>query len=145
LARDHSFGTIVLPVRTEVTLRPDGTPSTLFLGEDATLDGHLCRGKYPRGWVSSFFPNGRLRSCYVAKLETIDGIPCRAGSFWGEVTGGVVVVFHDNGRLQACRLAGDVTITGRTFRDGARIELDAAGVPVTTSAGGAQPTIGLAR
>jgi len=72
-------------------------------------------------------PDGRIEYCFLVADERIDGIPCRHGSFWGEVTGGVIVRFHDNGRLAACRLVADVTLAGQTFAKGKRISLDPEG------------------
>ena len=136
LAREHAFGPIVLPAESFVKLRPDGSPESVLLrtSTPAILDGHRCRGG-GGGYAASFHPNGRLSGCYLVADETVDGVPCRHGSFWGEKTGGVVVYFHDNGRLASCRLFADVTMGGKTYKKGDRVTLDPAGnvVPVDAS------------
>jgi hypothetical protein len=124
LDREHAFGPVVLPMNTQFTLRPDGTVKDVHLGSDATFDGHTCLGRGPGEWMTGFHPNGRLAYCFLAGDQTIDGVPCRHGSFWGEITGGVVVRLHDNGRLESCRLAADLTLQGRTIAGGERIRLD---------------------
>ena len=136
LDREHAFGPVTLPVNTQFCLRPDGSVKDVHLGADATFDGHACLGRGPGEWMTGFHPNGRLEYCFLVADATIDRVPCRHGSFWGEITGGVIVRFHDNGRLAACRLAADVTITGQTYAKGERIALDAEGevVPSGTSA-----------
>jgi hypothetical protein len=134
LARQHTFGGVVLPVNTQFYLRPDGTPKDVHLGSDTVIDGHNCLGRGPGQWMSGFHPNGRLEYCFLVADETIDRVPCRHGSFWGEITGGVIVRFHDNGRLAACRLTADVTLAGQTFAQGKRISFDPEGkvVPATS-------------
>ena len=136
LSREHAFGTVVLPANTQFYLRQDGSPKDVHLGKDTVLDGHRCLGRGPGEWMTGFHPNGRLQYCFLAADETIDGVPCRHGSFWGEITGGVIVRFHDNGRLAACRLTADVTLAGQTFKKGKRITLDADGnlAPATARA-----------
>ena len=127
LAREHAFGEILLPAQTQLYLRPDGSVRDAHLGKDTTFDGHVCLGRGPGEWMSGFHPNGRLSYCFLVRDETIDGVPCRHGSFWGEVTGGVIVKLHDNGRLASCRLAADITVAGKPFEKGARIWLDREG------------------
>ncbi|MCU0621906.1 MAG: hypothetical protein MUC69_10435 [Gemmatimonadales bacterium] len=129
LDREHAFGPVTLPVNTQFYLRPDGTVKDVHLGADATYDGHTCLGRGPGEWMTGFHPNGRLAYCFLVAGEAIDGVPCRRGSFWGEITGGVIVSLHDNGRLAACRLAADVTRTGQMFKKGKRITLDPEGNP----------------
>jgi len=127
LDREHAFGPVVLPVNTQFSLRPDGTVKDVHLGSDATFDGHACLGRGPGEWMTGFHPNGRLAYCFLVADETIDGVPCRRGTFWGELSGGVGVTLHENGRLATCRLAADLTLSGSTFEDGTRISLDPGG------------------
>jgi len=127
LDREHAFGPVVLPAATQFYLREDGTVKDVHLGRDAVLDGHACLGRGPGEWMAGFHPNGRLAYCFLVADETIDGVPCRRGSFWGEVTGGVGVSFHDNGRLATCRLTADATLEGKTVEKGTRISLDPEG------------------
>lgn len=134
LGREHAFGAVTLPANTQFTLREDGTVEDVHLGRDTVFDGHACLGRGPGEWMTGFHPNGRLRYCFLAADETIDGVPCRHGSFSGEITGGVIVRFHDNGRLLSCRLAADATIGGTRFGKGDRVALDPEGRIVATGA-----------
>jgi hypothetical protein len=127
LDREHAFGPVALPANTQFHLRPDGTVKDVHLGSDSTFDGHTCLGRGPGEWMTGFHPNGRLAYCFLAGDQVIDGVPCRRGSFWGELTGGVMVSFHDNGALATCRLAADVTIAGQSCGKGARVALDPEG------------------
>jgi hypothetical protein len=136
LSREHSFGSVTLPSNTQIRrFHPGMTPKDVHLGRDTVLDGHACLGRGPGEWMTGFHPDGRLEYCFLVADETIDGIPCRSGSFWGEITGGVIVKLHDNGRLAACRLAADVTIAGKTYAKGARIALDPVGNVVSAATG----------
>lgn len=128
LARDHAFAGVTLPANTQVRrFHQDLMPKDVHLGKDTVLDGHDCLGRGPGEWMAGFHPNGRLAYCFLSVDETIDGVPCRHGSFWGEITGGVGVSFHDDGRLESCRLAAGVTIAGQSYEKGARIALDREG------------------
>ncbi len=130
LEREHAFGPVVLPANTQFYLRPDGTVKDVHLGANSPYDSHACLGRGPGEWMTGFHPNGRLAYCFLVADETIDGVPCRHGSFWGEITGRVIVRFHDNGRLATCRLASDATIAGHHFEKGDRVTLGAEGEPV---------------
>ena len=128
LSREHAFGPLLLPANTQIRrFYEEGTPKDVHLGQDTVLDGHRCLGRGPGEWMAGFHPNGRLAFCFLVDSETIDGVPCTRGSFWGDLTGGVIVRFHDNGRLATCRLAADVTLAGQVVKKGKRIALDPEG------------------
>ena len=91
---------------------------------DTRLAGHVCKGTGYKGWSVRFHPNGSLQSCFLAGEETIQGVPCRKASFWGELTGGVQVTFHDNGSLESCSAARDIRIGSVAFEKRERVWLD---------------------
>jgi hypothetical protein len=131
LSEEHAFGGVVLPAHSQIRhFHADGSPKDVHLGRDTRYDGHLCRGEGPAGWMSGFTPEGRLAYCFLVERETIDGVVCERGTFWGEITGGVIVQFHPDGALKSCRLAEDARIGGETYRKGRRIDLDPSGAPV---------------
>jgi hypothetical protein len=136
LDREHAFGPVALPANTQFSLRPDGTVKDVHLGADTTFDGHTCLGSGPGEWMTGFHPNGRLAYCFLVRDETIDGVPCRHGSFWGEISGGVIVSFHDNGTLATCRLAAELTLQGRPLSRGKRVHLNPDGSPDLTKTHG---------
>ena len=96
--------------------------------QDTRLAGHVCKGTGYKGWSVRFHPSGSLQSCFLAGEETIQGVPCRKGSFWGELTGGVQVSFHDNGALESCSVARDSRIGTAVIHKRERVWLDLAGV-----------------
>lgn len=131
LSEEHDFGHVVLPANTQIRrFHPDGSPKDVHLGRPTRYDGHLVRGSGPGDWMAGFTPAGRLAYGFLTDRETIDGISCERGTFWGEITGGVIVQFHPDGKLKSCRLAAPAQIAGRAFRKGERIWLDEQGTPV---------------
>ena len=129
LAADADFFGHALPAGTFVTLTEAGQPRHAWLSRDTRLQGHLCKGTGRGGWSVAFYPSGRLSLCFLALEETIDGVPCRKGSFLGEISGGVSVEFYESGRLRACGAARDVTLGDRTYRPRQRVLLDPDGKP----------------
>lgn len=132
LSRGHTVSGLPLPAGTWVECRPDGTAAWCFLGKDAEIQGHLCRGGKGHGWITSFYPNGTLRGAYLARDEVIQEVPCARATFWREVTGGAFTYFDKSGRLRRCRIARNVTIRGVPFKQGDQIRLDENGNPVRT-------------
>jgi hypothetical protein len=131
LAHDDDVGGHSLPAGTWVILDAEGRLSRAWLSRDTRIGSMLCKGTGYKDWITEFHPDGALRMCFLAEPETIQGIPCRKGTFWGEVTGGVGVYFHEDGRLRSCGLARSVTIEGVRYRRWERIWLDPEGRPTT--------------
>lgn len=129
LANDADFYGHTLPAGSFVTLTEAGQPRHVWLSRDARIQGHLCKGTGRGGWSVALYPSGRLSLCFLALEETIDGVPCRKGSFWGEIRGGVSVEFYESGKLRACGAARDFTLGNRTYRSRQRVLLDPDGKP----------------
>jgi hypothetical protein len=130
LADDAVIAGHELRAGTWVVFRPDGRMRLAWLIEDTRVDGVLCKGSGYKEWVTTFHEDGSLATCYMPETTTIDGVPCRAGSIWGEVTGGVTVHFHPNGRLRSCALARATTIEGERHRAWSRVWFDETGALV---------------
>lgn len=128
IARDTTIGGHTLPTGTWIYLTQTGVLRRAWLRRDTLLQGHRCKGTGYKGWSVEFHPSARLSMCYLASEQLVDGVPCRAGSFWGEVTGGVKTWFHENGKLRSCSLASAHTHTGARYEARTRIELDPSGV-----------------
>ena len=132
LARDMTFGNgLTLAQGAQVGFDADLLPNRVFLPANTEFDGHMCIGTGSHDAMTNFHPNGRLRFCNLARIETIGGVPCQQSSFWIWVTqGGSGTYFHDNGALQSCLLADDVTVAGRVFKQKGHIKLDRDGAPI---------------
>ena len=124
LAGDAAVGGYALPSGSWVVLHPDGRLRLAWLSRDTRIGAVTCKGTGYKEWVTEFDDDGGLQRCFLPTTTTIQGIPCRAGSFFGEITGGVAVRFHPNGRLASCALARPTTIGGERYRTWRRVELD---------------------
>jgi hypothetical protein len=129
LAAESAVGGHTLPAQTWIHLTETGRLTSIWLPRNAAVQGYVCRGSGNRGWSVSFHPAGGLRTCYLAQEAVLDGVPCRKGSFWGEIRGDVSITLHANGRLASCSAARTFTIDARSYRKRERVFLDAEGRP----------------
>ena len=94
----------------------------VFLTENLKVQGVYCRGDKKHGYQTVFYPDGKLKLCWLAKDQIIHGIPCKKTTFWGEVfryfKGSARVEFYRNGKLKRCKLAKDFVIDGKTYKKG---------------------------
>jgi hypothetical protein len=127
LAEDDAVQGHAFPAQTWVHLRESGELDSVWLPRDAAVQGHLCRGTGNRGWSVSFYPEGGLRTCYLATEAVVQSVPCRKGSFWGEIRGGVYTRFHRNGNLETCSAARPFALDGTSYRKRERVWLDTEG------------------
>jgi hypothetical protein len=128
VARDTSFGEATVPAGSYIYLLDNGTPSYVFLSRNTTIHGHVCRG-VSHDLITSFYPGGQLKACWLAAEEEIQGVPCARTSFMSKMFGGnsVAAFFYDNGRLKSCRISRDVEIQGEKFKAGDHVFLDSQG------------------
>ena len=113
----------VLPAGSTVHLEPDGALRFVFLPADTEVQGHLCRG-HGHDWMTTFHTDGHLKLCWLARPETIDGVPCGQATIWAELFGGGAgTTFHPDGSLASCKLAADATVGGRAYEKGDRVDL----------------------
>ncbi|TFH00876.1 MAG: hypothetical protein E4H13_06300 [Calditrichales bacterium] len=97
------------------------------------IQGHLCRGE-GHEFMTAFYPNGQLKTAWLAQDETIQGIPCAKFKFLSAVLGWIEgsgkngsTVFYENGLLLYCELSENFTIEGRRFRRGDALRFDQEG------------------
>jgi hypothetical protein len=60
--------------------------------------------------MTFFYPSGKLRLCWLAEDQVVQGLPCMAAAgFWGTLFhyGGAGTSFHENGKLHSCTLSKD--------------------------------------
>jgi hypothetical protein len=128
LARDTGFGEALVPAGSYIYLLEDGTPSYVYLSRDTEIHGHSCRG-VSHDLMTSFYPGGQLKVCWLASDQEIQGVPCVQTTFLGKLFEGaaVAVFFHQNGRLESCKVSRDVTIQGEAFKRGQTVYLDSQG------------------
>jgi len=54
----------------------------------------------------AFYPSGKLKQCYLAGDQMVQGVPCMSGGFFGDGRGGGAK-FHESGKLASCKLTKD--------------------------------------
>ncbi|MDP7609834.1 MAG: hypothetical protein QF814_08965 [Candidatus Marinimicrobia bacterium] len=109
-----------LPKGTGVHFTEDGVFDWCFLQQDTEIQGHLCRGD-GHSFMTSFYPNGQLRTAWLAINEAIQGIPCAKFRFFSALFAGIhsktgQTSFYENGQLRYCELSENITIEGELLR-----------------------------
>lgn len=129
ISREITFGELRAPEKSWITLSEEGAPRLLWLPHDAQVKGWLCRGgASEHSYSIAFYPNGKVKTVWLAADTVIDGVPCMRATFAADVFGGGVETdFHENGKLQGCKVARDATVDGHPFRAGEHVRLDASG------------------
>lgn len=117
LSRDVVIATHAFPKDSWVLFHENGSLDGAWLSRHAQLSGHTCKGTGYKAWSVRFHANGALRSCYLPESIVIDGVPCRDGTFWGEIRGGQrnTVYFHPNGRLARCQASRAFALAGKSY------------------------------
>jgi hypothetical protein len=112
--RETAFGEANVPPGSIIVLHADGKPKFVYLSHDAPLVGCQCRGGSwlgpGEGDTTAFYPSGKLKQCWLAGDQEVQGIPCRdAGGFSAAVFhhGGGATIFYENGKLQSCPVSKD--------------------------------------
>lgn len=125
VAISTAFGEAVVPAGSTIYLLPEGTPSYVFLSRNTEIHGYTCRG-VKHDLMTSFYPNGRLRVCWLAADQEIQSVPCMQTTFMGKMFRGVseATLFYDNGQLKSCRVSQDVTVQGEKFKRGEHVFFD---------------------
>jgi hypothetical protein len=112
VTRDVPFGEITVPAGSYITLTEDGKPNFVQMPHDAPVLGMQCQGG---GWlgtgeasVVAFYPSGKLKVCYLARDQLVQGVPCDHGGFFATLSGpDPGVLFYESGKLRQCRLTAD--------------------------------------
>ncbi len=112
VTREIAFGEARIPAGSYIALNPDGTPNLVQMPHDAPILGLKCQGGSwlgpGEGSVVAFYPSGKLKLCFLAGDQQVQGVPCAHGGFWATLTGvDPGVLFDESGKLRACRLAKD--------------------------------------
>ena len=112
VSREIPFGEATIPAGSEIALTPDGTPEMVQMNRDTEIRSYRCAGG---GWLgvaegpmTSFYPNGKLKECFLASDQPVQGVPCSHGGFWiTAFHGDPSVKFRSNGILASCKLSKD--------------------------------------
>jgi hypothetical protein len=121
----------LLPSGTGIHLTDTGVLDWCFLEDDTKIQGHLCRGN-GHGFMTSFHPNGKLKTVWLAEDEIIQGIPCSKFRFLSAVFAGIhgktgQTSFYENGQLKYCELSRDFIVNNKTYKKGNALKFSANG------------------
>lgn len=108
LAAEAHFGEADAPERSWIRLTPTGEPEFLVVSRDTQISGVVCRGgRSAEGYTTAFYPSGRLKGCWLAGDQNVQGIPCMGATFLRSAfRRDVCAIFYEDGRLKSCRLSG---------------------------------------
>lgn len=126
LAAEDTVSGFVVPAGTMVHLNPDSTVRFCFLSENTYMDSILCRGQ-GHGWMTTFHPNGHLKTIWLGEDTVIQGVPVRRATFWRAVLQKAATRFHANGQLAQGWLAESTTIQGHHYNRGEAVLFDPEG------------------
>lgn len=114
VTRETAFGEANVPAGSIIVLDANGKPKVVYLSHDAPVVGYQCRGGGllgpGEGDTTAFYPSGKLKECWLAGDQEVQGIPCMdAGGFLAAALhhGGGATVFYENGRLRSCPVSKD--------------------------------------
>ena len=112
VTREIQFGEALIPAGSYIALHPDGTPDLVQMSHDAPILSVTCMGGSwlgpSEGAMVGFYPSGKLKQCYLAGDQTVQGVPCAPGGMLASLRGvDPGVLFYESGKLHACKLAKD--------------------------------------
>jgi hypothetical protein len=110
----------VIPKNSRLIFYPNQSIHLVLLSKNTRLQGLLCAGYGVEGPAQELYPDGKLRTIYLAQDAVIQQYPCKSGSF-------STVVFHPDGRLAACELASAVKVGNLRYPARSRLKFNAQG------------------
>lgn len=114
-----------IPADTWIRMDQDQNIYLCAFPQNTMIQNHLCKGTGgPKGYQTSFFNSGKLKSFFASEIVEIDGIPCKA-------SGTAIISLHENGGLKECTLAKDSIINSTQFNANTKIKLDKSGTLIT--------------
>jgi antitoxin component YwqK of YwqJK toxin-antitoxin module len=116
VSKEVAFGEAKLPVGSIIALEWTGTPKYAMMEHDSEVAGVKCGGGNrllgpSEGAMTDFYPSGKLKLCYLAGDQVVQGVPCMRGGFLGLFGDGARrdggAKFYESGKLESCTLAKD--------------------------------------
>lgn len=111
ISRDIDLGATRIPEGSIIELWPNGEIRYVMMKHNTVVSGVRCSGGGPlgpaEGAITVLYPaGGKLKSCYLAGDQIVQGVPCAGGGFWKATLGhDQAVEFYQSGKLKSCRLS----------------------------------------
>lgn len=115
-SREIAVGVAQVQRGSIIELLPDGRPSYVMMLHDAAVGEVECSGGNwllgpSEGAMVALYPSGKLKQCWLAKDQTVQGVPCIRGGVLGLFGDGARsdggVKFYESGKLESCTLGKD--------------------------------------
>jgi len=115
-SREIAVGVAQVQRGSVIELLPDGRPGYVMMQHDAAVGEVECSGGNlllgaSEGAMTVLYPSGKLKQCWLAKNQVVQGIPCMRGGVLGLFGDGARrdggVKFYESGKLESCTLAKD--------------------------------------
>jgi hypothetical protein len=109
VAKETPFGEAMLPAGSILVLHGDGSLQFALLKHDTQVAGVTCKGGNgllgpSEDSMTTFYASGKLKQCWLAADQVVQGVPCMNGGFRGDAFG-TGVEFYENGKLESCKLS----------------------------------------
>ena len=116
VSRETVFGEALIPAGSIIDLESTGKPKGAMMAHNTVIAGVKCSGGNrllgpSEGAGTGFYPSGKLKICYLAGDQSVQGVPCMTAGFIGLFGDGARrdggAKFYESGKLQSCTLAKD--------------------------------------
>jgi hypothetical protein len=116
VSRETVFGEALIPAGSIIDLDWAGKPKGAMMAHNTVIAGVKCGGGNwllgpSEGAATGFYPNGKLKICFLAGDQSVQGVPCMAAGFIGLFGDGARrdggAKFYESGKLESCTLAKD--------------------------------------
>lgn len=112
VSQDILVGEITVPAQSILALLHNGRPNYTMLVRNTVINGLHCSGGGllgpAEGAMTSFYPSGKFRQCFLTEDQIVQGVPCARGGIYRAIAGhDVPVEFDENGKLKSCLLTAD--------------------------------------
>jgi antitoxin component YwqK of YwqJK toxin-antitoxin module len=120
VSQETQYGDALIPRGSVIYLTPDGRTEIAMLQHNTEIADVKCSGGNwllgpSEGAMTSFYPSGKLKLCYLAGDQMVQGVPCRHEESILGVAYGIAVKhpndpdieFYESGKLKSCTLTKD--------------------------------------
>jgi len=125
LSSDYERNGVFMPAGTRVFPNQHGNPGVVCFSRDVEVQGYVSRGNASGGYMTAFYPNGRLHWFYPRDPVVVDGIACTDSLF-------EALYLYPDGSLRQCKLDKAITISGKQYSSGRVIRFDQMGKALGT-------------
>ena len=116
VSRETVFGEALIPAGSIIDLDWTGKPKGAMMAHNTVIAGVKCGGGNwllgpSEGAATGFYPNGKLKICFLAGDQSVQGVPCMTAGFIGLFGDGARrdggAKFYESGKLESCTLGKD--------------------------------------